>query len=304
VSELPPCPACGGAFGVPGPYPGAAAHASALRFEAIVECGTCGLGMALPAYAQKELDAFYSAGEYWNEAVGRSQAQVLHERNQCRHRVERVIPALPATTTLRVLDVGAGHGWTSYWLERSFPGRVRDFDFIEPDDGCSREILARDTAFGKRRLASLDAAQPGYDLVFLNHVLEHVADPVACLAQVSRLLAPQGLAYFETPHADQRFKADVFPHTWFFTPAALEHLGRRTGMNGELREAFGRMPSGGGFDLAWRAAFRASAAGGWADLAGLFDDRVWRYAPAPQGIWLRWIVSRAGRRFRPASPAE
>lgn len=247
--------------------------------------------MALPRYPQAELDAFYSGGAYWNDAVGHSRAQSFHERNQSRHRVLRVMKALSAGSAARVLDVGAGHGWTADFLERCFPARVRAFDFIEPDEGLSRGILARRSVFPKRRVAALEAAEPGYDVIFLNHVLEHVAEPLACVREVCALLSENGVAYFEVPHADQRFKTDVFPHTWFFTPEALANLAHRAGLNERLRESFGRMPARTGVDLLLRAAFRASAAAAFANVAARFDDRVWRYAPTPEGIWLRWMVS-------------
>lgn len=293
MSALPPCPACGGEFGARSAYPGAHAHASVLRFEAIVECVRCGLGMALPRYPQPELDAFYSGGAYWNDAVGHSRAQALHERNQCRHRVRHVMSALPQGTQPRVLDVGAGHGWTADFLEHRSAAGPHSFDFIEPDDGLSAQILARQGRCPRRRLPTLAVAESGYDVIFLNHVLEHVAEPLDCVRQVTALLAARGVAYFETPFADQRFKADVFPHTWFFTPEALAQLARSAGLKEVLCEAFGRMPGKTGLDLAWRAAFRASAEAGLANLAGRFDDRVWRYAPARDGIWLRWMVRRA-----------
>jgi N-acetylglucosaminyldiphosphoundecaprenol N-acetyl-beta-D-mannosaminyltransferase len=299
------CPACGGAFGERIPYPGAQAGRYSLSFGQIAVCAGCGLGMALPRHTQAELDAFYATGSYWSDAVGRTRSQNFHERNQCRHRVARALGALGKASALRVLDVGAGHGWTAHWLERLAPGAVAAFDFIEPDEACSREILARRPGPGTTRLASLAVARAGYHLVFLNHVLEHMAEPAQCVASISALLAPGGAAYFEMPHADQRFKADVFPHTWFFTPAALGHLAAGCGVAEVLREAFGRMPSRRGLDLVWRAAFRASAALGLAHLAGALDDRVWRYEAGADGIWLRWILARDGRAgpaLTPASP--
>jgi SAM-dependent methyltransferase len=270
----------------------------ALRFETIVACLQCGLGMALPQPTQSELDAFYAAGTYWSDAVSRTRAQSLHERNQCRHRTVRALRALGRTSGLRALDVGAGHGWTAEWLDRLAPGAA--FDFIEPDETCSREILSRRPGGNTRRIGALGEARGGYDLVFLNHVLEHVADPVECITRVRAQLAPAGLAYFEVPHADQHFKADVFPHTWFFTPLALEHLAARSGMVEILRETFGRMPPAGGRGLLWRAAFRAGAALGWSRFAGWMDDRIWSYAGAPQGVWLRWIVRAPAAALRPA----
>ena len=293
MTQSPACPACGGSFGTRVPYPASHDARFALRFEEIEICGKCGLGAALPRYAQTELDSFYAAGTYWNDTVGRSSAQRLHERNQCRHRVERAALRLSRRAGLRVLDVGAGHGWTAYWLDRMLPAALARFEFVEPDADCSREILARRTRFATARVATLADAEPGYDLVFLNHVLEHVADPLDAVERICALLAPAGVAYFEVPYADQRFKSDVFPHTWFFTPAALGALATRAGAVEMLREAFGRLPSSMLVDVAWRALYRASAALGLDGAAGFCDDRMWRYAMAADGIWLRWMLARS-----------
>lgn len=282
------CPACGSTFSGRVAYPRRASVP--LDFSGIELCSGCGLGMAVPRHTQSALDAFYASGAYWTDTVGASRMQTLHERNQCRHRVELALEHMPRRTQLRVLDVGAGHGWTAYWLDRLAGAAIASFDFIEPDERLSREIAGRSTAGNTRRVDSLDRASGPYDLVFLNHVLEHVADPVATVRSIRALLAPEGIAYFEMPHADHRFKADVFPHTWFFTPEALSHLARRTGMAEVLRESFGRFPTSSVPDLVRRAAYRVAAMLDLRALAGFFDDRVWRYAPRHDGMWLRWIV--------------
>jgi 2-polyprenyl-3-methyl-5-hydroxy-6-metoxy-1,4-benzoquinol methylase len=291
-NETSTCPACGAAFGERVPYPGPAQGRYALHFSEIALCPRCGLGAALPRRPQSELDAFYAAGTYWDEAVGRSAAQMLHERNQCRHRVTRALAALEAVSRLRVLDVGAGHAWTAYWIERLAAGAMDAFDFIEPDEANAGAILARPTPYATSRVRTLAEARTGYHVIFLNHVLEHVAEPLEAVRRIRDLLAPGGVAYVEMPNADQRFKSDVFPHTWFFTLEALRQLAARTGIEERARESFGRMPSRSGMDGVWRAGFRAAAALGLADLAGACDDRIWRYETRDEGIWLRWLVGR------------
>jgi SAM-dependent methyltransferase len=206
--------------------------------------------------------------------------------------VTRALAALAATSRLRVLDVGAGHAWTAYWIERLAPGALEAFDFIELDEANSAAILARPTPYATSRVRTLDDAHAGYHVIFLNHVLEHVAEPLQAVRRVRDLLAPGGVAYVEMPNADQRFKSDVFPHTWFFTLEALRQLAARTGVEERVRESFGRMPSRSGMDALWRAGFRAAAALGLAGAAGAFDDRIWRYETRADGIWLRWLVSR------------
>lgn len=300
-----PCPACGAAFDRRIPYPRSGRDGLPIAFNEIALCPGCGLGMALPHHVQAELDAFYAAGTYWSETVGGSRVQTLHERNQCRHRVALAHSFLRGAQNLRVLDVGAGHGWTRDWLDALQPGTIAAFEFIEPDPARSREIMARRRGARAVQVASLSQARGSYDLIFLNHVLEHVADPLACIARIVDLLAEDGIAYFEMPHADQRFKRDVFPHTWFFTLPALTQIAQRIPVKALLRETFGRLPTSSTPDLLARAAFRASAALGLARFAGVFDDRMWRYERSGDGIWLRWIIARSdGERLRRASPGE
>lgn len=286
------CAACGTAFDRRIAYPRSTTDALPLAFDEIALCPGCGIGMALPRHEQAELDAYYAGGAYWSETVGDSRMQRFHERNQCRHRVRLALDLVRGRRGLRALDVGAGHGWTRHWLEALAPGTLDAFEFVEPDDARSREILARSGSPPAIRLPSLAHARPGYDVVFLNHVLEHVADPLACVTGVAALLAADGIAYFELPHADQRFKRDVFPHTWFFTLPGLAQLAERAAAKEVLRESFGRLPTSAATDLVDRAAFRASAALGLADLSGVFDDRLWRYERSDDGIWLRWVIAR------------
>lgn len=242
------------------------------------------------------LDAFYSGGGYWGGSVAFDGPQSLHARNQCRHRVARVLAGFQRTEGLRVLDVGAGQGWTADWLAALAPQGLKRFDFVEPDDACSAAIERRKPCGTIARLQSLGQASPGYDVIFLNHVLEHVADPVDCVRSIVALLAEGARAYIEVPHADYRFKADVFPHTWFFTPAALQNLAARAGVLESQREAFGRLPLRSGMDLVWRAGFRACAALGETAFGAWLDDRIWSYEMRNDGVWLRWIIARPASR--------
>jgi SAM-dependent methyltransferase len=193
---------------------------------------------------------------------------------------------------LRVLDVGAGHGWIADWLGLALRGRALAYEFVEPDDGMSALIGRRVTGASLKRLRGWDEAGAGYDLIFLNHVLEHVADPLDLLAQVKRRLAPGATAYIEVPNADYRFKRNVFPHTFFFTPDAFAHLGARAGLAERDCAVFGRQPAGPA-TLPLRAAYRFAAAADLRPLAGWLDDRLWHYPPAPDGMWIRWLISRA-----------
>lgn len=297
--DVPRCLICGGQMRDSVPYPQQNRVSGGLRFDVIERCGACGLGRAWPYPTQSCLDAFYSSGGYWHEVIPRSRAQVLHEKNQCYHRVRTCIPYLESRRNLRVLDIGAGHGWTADWLHRLMPGGMAAFEFVEPDEVRSREILERSFPFPVSRVADVGGAAYGYDLVFANHVLEHVADPVVFITAVARVMKPGGVLYVETPHSDYQFKSDVFPHMFFFTREALSALAKRVSFGQVLCEVFGDWPlstnSGAVSRLKaflLRHAYSVSAAAGVETWAYRLDDRVWRYRARDDGIWVRCLLQK------------
>ena len=280
------CPICGAPAGRRVAYQGAAHEM--LTFKAIALCDACGAGVALPRPDQPALDRFYACGAYWHTSSGA--AQRAHEASQAWLRVQ-VIRTYLEGRKVQVADVGAGHGG----IARALAGLgvdVSRYTFLEPDEQAAAEVAALPLPFCAERARSVSAMRGPFDVVFLNHVLEHVADPLALLRQVSAL-APRGVVYVETPHADYRFKDDVFPHVFFFTPKALAVLGERLGVRTAACETFGRMPAPklSPMGLVQRVAARALRMAKSAPLQRVLDRIVWRYAPCDDGIWLRWIFS-------------
>lgn len=287
------CPSCGGTRFERSAYPGADRHKGDLVFTAIDACLQCGLGIAEPRPSQSALDAYYSGGAYW-DAAGGTTAQSLHARNQCEQRARFVAGLAPSAPVIRALDIGAGEAWLGAALRKYLGARIAEYQYVEPDPGLrGPPRLAGELQ--QRGFASLAEVSGPYEIVFLNQVLEHVADPAALLAQARELLAPEGILYVETPNADHRFKDDVFPHTLFFTPDALASLMERRGFESTVCEAFGRSatrPTGVG-DIAIRAAFRATIAVGAGALAQRLDDAYWEYSPRADGLWVRWLGRKA-----------
>jgi SAM-dependent methyltransferase len=259
-----------------------------LRFNAIALCEACGAGFALPRPDQPTLDRFYESGAYWDASSPAQQR--AHEASQAWLRVE-CIRKLVNKHKLAVADIGAGHGGIACALAGLGVG-VGRYDFVEPDAGAAAESSASQLPFRVERATSVSELRGPFDLVFLNHVLEHVAEPLELLRQVNGL-APGGVVYVETPHADYRFKDDVFPHVFFFTPKAFGVLGERLGVRTIACETFGKLPAPklSAVGLTQRLASRALHRVGSAPLQRVLDRIVWRYAPCDEGIWLRWIFS-------------
>lgn len=110
----------------------------------------------------------------------------------------RHLPRLEKGTTCTVLDVGCGNG--------EFLRNARDAGWracgCDPDPKTVEH--ARDGGFEIRLggIQSWGDALASFDAITLNHVIEHVHDPVGELAMAWRLLKPGGMIYVETPNVD------------------------------------------------------------------------------------------------------
>jgi SAM-dependent methyltransferase len=116
----------------------------------------------------------------------------------------------------KLLDVGCGTGW----LAEHFS----DYTGI---DGSSEAVAA---AHAKGRLiVQGDVDQPlpfedaSFDGVVLKDLLEHVADPVAVVREVHRVLKPGGSVFASSPDA-QRWVWDDYTHRRPFTRKAFRLL--------------------------------------------------------------------------------
>jgi SAM-dependent methyltransferase len=113
---------------------------------------------------------------------------------------------LPRTAG-RILDIGAGSG---EWLERvrgcGWEVAAVETDPIACERIASRGIVVRESA------EDLFLSVDNFDVVTLNHSIEHVHDPHELLGAAFRLLNPGGQLFVETPNADalahRRFGAD------------------------------------------------------------------------------------------------
>jgi SAM-dependent methyltransferase len=135
----------------------------------------------------------------------------------------------------RVLDVGCGRGyllrdlalkgWSCAGID--IPGSPLPIDAVK---------LGLDCRTGDA--CSLPWPNDSFDLVVINHVLEHVRDPLAACLEANRVLREHGLLYVGVPNygSFQRrlFGSHWFPlelprHIYHFTATSLGLLLRRSG---------------------------------------------------------------------------
>lgn len=98
----------------------------------------------------------------------------------------------------RLLDLGCGDGNNLRWLSR----------FADHAYGSDYNLVRLVRARAQNPSATIVAADildfPGddnaFDIIYFNHVIEHIPDDLAALAVIRRLLAPGGLLILGTPN--------------------------------------------------------------------------------------------------------
>ena len=135
------------------------------------------------------------------------------------------------------LDVGCGPGDFLLALRRVCP----EWRLLGVDFNPTIVETARSRGLDIRAGTLEGAAFPdeSFDLIVMNHMIEHAFDPAATLAECRRILRPGGVLVGETPNLDC-WDFDVARaywgglhaprHTMLFTPPSLERTARHTGL--------------------------------------------------------------------------
>ncbi|MHA7189164.1 methyltransferase domain-containing protein [Arthrobacter sp. MDT2-16] len=165
---------------------------------------------------------------------------------------------------LDVLDVGCGPGSiTAGFADLVAPGSVVGIDSSADVIAQAAEAHAdlANAAFRVGNVYDLDAPDESFDVVHAHQLLQHLADPVAALREMRRVVRPGGLVAAR--------EADFGAMTWF---PAVDELD-------EWRELYGTLARGNGGEP--DAGRRLP---GWAAAAGFADIEVsstsWVYATA------------------------
>jgi SAM-dependent methyltransferase len=219
-----------------------AGPAASGRPYTVVTCSACELRYTRPLPSEAELAALYTAEYYggrrprrlsWDTLRGLAHRVVMWQRRR----------ALLGRPPGRALDIGCGDGDFLAELAR----RGWRVDGIEYSDAAAALARGKGIAVHQGDLASAGFPSGAFDVVTLWHVLEHLPEPAAALAEVRRVLRPDGLLVVEVPDSasltfrlcrEHWFPLDVPRHLQHFTPATLGALLERVGFAPVRRQSF------------------------------------------------------------------
>ena len=196
------------------------------RTAPLARCQACGFIFAhpLPAADLVALYAEMDDEEYEQSGPARLRA--------CRALLRACLDLAPQARSL--LDVGAGTGL----LCQEADAMGLEAWGVEPSRWAVERAAARGLRVLPGTLPHPDLADRRFDLVTLVDVIEHVADPLALLAQARRHLAPGGLLAVVTPDVGslaarllgRRWWHYRLAHVGYFTPATMTQALSRCGL--------------------------------------------------------------------------
>ena len=208
----------------------------------LCRCQKCSLVFVNPRPTQARLNTFYGAENYVchsPDAGGDKTARFLLER----------MAYYGPYQEMRFLDFGCGGGF----LLRA----AQDAGWSAFGHDIGKRALASCKAQGLNVTNDLGQLALGhFDVVFLNHVFEHIAEPQGLLLSCRQLLAKDGKLFISVPNLaglrarlsfrflsrnfniDERHRA--FPiHLFYFTPRTLVKTLEKNGLRVVAVETFG-----------------------------------------------------------------
>jgi len=112
-----------------------------------------------------------------------------------------------------ILDIGCGNGYHLFALHSRFDlsnSRLTGIDMDELDlvyaEKIKEELSIQNVQFQQADATNINLPNDSYDLILCSEVLEHIPHPEECIAEIQRLLKPDGVAVITTPNDDNFMK--------------------------------------------------------------------------------------------------
>src|SRR3954452_16182594 len=186
------------------------------RSMALAACHVCGL-IQKPSSPEwlATIAEVYDAYAIYHQSPGAEQAVFDSASGQSAPRSQRLLSRMLTECQLpsagRLLDIGCGHGV----LLRTFSSLAPGWTLAGADlDDRHRETVLGIPGVDRFYAGPAEEIGDQFDVITMQHVLEHVPEPVDLLSRLGRLLNPGGLLFIQVPNIlDNPFDLMVVEHS-------------------------------------------------------------------------------------------
>ncbi len=211
-------------------------HGSGFKVK---KCINCGLVFLYPTPDEKELRHYYKSQYRKDYRDPSSQERFSSDLSEAKIRLNRLKKNL--ASHISVLEIGCGTG-AFLNIIRPF---VKSVTGVEVDSDSQRWITDK---LHIPVFSDIREINPGtrFDVIVMFHVLEHLPDPVAYLAQLKNFLAEGGRIFIEVPDIDdglislyniEKFKRFYFQraHLYYFSKNTLREVCSKAGLKVSIK---------------------------------------------------------------------
>lgn len=224
-TEVYPCPICGGSNFIT--LAKSDRHLLGIKTTG---CKKCGLVQTNPRLSVNGLDNFYrnSYREFYQGVTTPSEDYVLslNKDERLRYTAKRIIEKCKLTPDSIVLDYGCGEG--SLFVALKNTGFMGIMFGVEPNENFANYASERSGAIVLDTLEKIDTK---VSCVVVNHVLEHLHNPVEFLKKISLIIEPDGLIYIDVPDVDLYTSVNDLhiAHLYHFNERTLKMASEKAG---------------------------------------------------------------------------
>jgi SAM-dependent methyltransferase len=189
----------------------------------LVRCLTCGIIYLNPRPNKEDIARFYPEAFYAKPTVMSKVVSEFLNRLKFR-KVDQF------KKTGRILDVGCGAGGLLHVFEQR-GWKVFGVDTSEKACKLAEKTLGKHVC--NYELKDCNFPDNFFDVIFLNHVIEHMPSPKEELAEMSRILKNDGIVIVFTPNiasyqfevsGDKWLHLDIPRHVIFYSPQTISRL--------------------------------------------------------------------------------
>jgi len=173
--------------------------------------------------------------EQYNPATAHTRAITREKKTQTT--LARLVPVIDENSGGKLLDVGAGEGWSHHIAEQF----DLDYYIVEAQPSLARNLVSRGAIVAASTIEKLlPYWYQQFKVILCRHTLEHLLDPIKDLETLRQCLSPNGFLYVSVPNFTKArpkagFRTDYLRpvHISYFTPNKLEWSFHQAGLSTE-----------------------------------------------------------------------